>query len=275
MILLEINSITGNIFAFAAAMLAGTLNAVAGGGTFFAFPALLILGVPPIAANATCSVAVWPGSLASLFAYRKQLEESIRHAKWMVPIGLAGGGIGALILLNIPEKRFEAIIPWLLLGATLLFAGGKNFQNYLKKIAKHKTNPTKENTEEKKDNKLIVGFAQFLIAIYGGFFGAGIGILTLAALQWMNLRDIHQMNALKTFFTSAINATAVFIFIASGIVVWKIGIIMIGGALLGGYFGAKFSLVLNPNIIRKFVIVVGFSLTIWFFYVNYNQLSIL
>lgn len=235
---------------FFAAMAAGAINSVAGGGTFVAFPALLFAGVPPIAANATCTVAVWPGAVSSAYAYRNELTLHKKNIIPMLLVSLVGGGVGALTLLATPSATFEFLIPWLLLIATLLFA----FSPKLSQFTTHQHFP------------LWLSFAmQFIIAFYGGYFGAGIGILMLALLALLGMTEIHEMNALKTVLGSAINGVAVLIFIVSGAVEWKYGVIMIVGGIAGGYLGAHYAKKLPKQRVRQIVIVIAASLTAWFF----------
>ncbi|MBY0354695.1 MAG: sulfite exporter TauE/SafE family protein [Rickettsiales bacterium] len=252
--------LTDSLLLFTAAGFATALNAVAGGGTFFAFPILLFTGVPPIAANATCTLAVWPGSLASLFAYRRELVENTRHLPWMILIALLGGWLGALLLLRTPQTTFEYLIPWLLLIATLLFAYGKKLAAAFAQVA------GEHHQRCRWGLSLIL---QCLIAIYGGYFGAGIGILTLAMLHVLGMQDIHRMNALKTALTSAMNASAVLTFLVSGVVYWPAAIVMLAGGVLGGYGGARFAMRIPQHYLRRFVITLGSAMTTLFFYQYY------
>lgn len=245
---------------FCAAAFATALNAVAGGGTFFAFPVLLFTGVPPITANATCTIAVWPGSLASLFAYRRELKDHLKNLPWMIALAFVGGWIGAQLLLNTPEKTFEYLIPWLLLAATLLFAKGK----ILAEAFGRRAGAHGQHWRWRVSLVLQGG-----IAIYGGYFGAGIGILTLAMLQVLGMDQIHRMNALKTALTSAMNASAVLAFLISGVVYWPAALIMLAGGIVGGYGGARLSLMVSPHLLRRFVIAVGTLMTALFFWKYY------
>ncbi len=247
---------TDSLLLFVAAAFATALNAVAGGGTFFAFPVLLFTGVPPIAANATCTIAVWPGSLASCFAYRHALQDHLRQLPGMILLALAGGWGGAQLLLHTPERTFEYLIPWLLLGATLLFAKGKPLAEAFGRMAGR-------HGQHWRWGASIVLLA--LISLYGGYFGAGIGILTLAMLQVLGMDHLHRMNALKTALTSAMNASAVLAFLLSGAVYWPAGLVMLAGGIVGGYAGAKIGLRVSPQRLRQFVIAVGGLMTILFF----------
>ena len=233
--------------------LAGVINSVAGGGTFFTFPALIFAGVSPIMANVTSTIAVWPGAVSSAVAYRKQLSLQRKDMLALMLTSLIGGGIGAVILLITPVQTFEALIPWLMLVATLLFAFGD-------KLRKEINEMDRVNYRSPKS----VGL-QMAIALYGGYFGAGIGILMLAMLNLLGLRDIHQMNALKTVLGSAINGVAVVIFIFSGYVDWLAASIMVVAAIIGGYFGACYAQKMPKIWVKRFVIIVGFIMTAWFF----------
>ncbi len=233
--------------------IAGVINSVAGGGTFFTFPALIFAGVSPIAANATSTIAVWPGAVASALAYRKQLKLKAHDIKMLALTSLIGGGVGAAILLATPAQTFEALIPWLMLVATLLFAFGDKLRKQV--LEAHQVNY--------RSPKSII--LQMVIALYGGYFGAGIGILMLALLNMLGLRDIHQMNALKTVLGSAIHGVAVVIFIFSGWVDWPAAAIMVLSATIGGYTGAHYAQKLPKRWVKNFVIIVGVAMTAWFF----------
>ncbi len=233
--------------------LAGIINSVAGGGTFFTFPALIFAGVPPVAANVTSTIAVWPGAVSSAVAYRKQLQLKRNDMMALMLTSFIGGGLGAVILLVTPEQTFTALIPWLMLIATLLFAFGDKLRKQVIAVAEI-------NYSSPKSVSL-----QMLIALYGGYFGAGIGILMLAMLNLLGLRDIHQMNALKTVLGSAINGVAVIIFLFSGLVDWRAAAIMVLAAIIGGYVGAHYAQKMPKIWVKKFVILVGFAMTMWFF----------
>ncbi len=243
------------IFLFLAAVLAGLLNSVAGGGSFFSFPALLLAGVPPIPANATSTVALWPGTLASAGAYRKKLPRSARILVPLLLASLGGGLIGAGLLLHTPQATFMHLIPFLFLGATFLFAFGKR----LFKVAAPR--------RETQASWLAVGsvaLIQLPIAIYGGFFGGGMGILMLAMLNFLPLADIHSMNGVKTLLATATNAVAIVTFVLAGIIVWPEALVMLVGAALGGYAGAHFAQKVDPGRVRTFVVCVGFAMSFYF-----------
>jgi uncharacterized protein len=264
------------IFLFFAALLGGTLNSVAGGGSFISFPALLFTGVPPIAANATNTVALWPGTVASTWAYRKELNEYRAQLPILSIVSLTGGLAGALLLLATPEATFETLIPWLLLVATLLFTFGWKVVAILrKKFGKKAPAPTNDAEKLAPDIKqsprqaIATAAFQFIVAIYGGFFGGGIGIIMLALFTLLGMTNIHAMNGLKTLLASAINGVAVVTFVIAGAIVWGPGAVMIAGGITGGYGGAYFAQKLDPRIVRGAVIFVGFAMTAYFFWRTY------
>lgn len=244
---------------FFSAFLGGTLNSVAGGGSFFAFPALIFAAVPPIQANATTTVALWPGSLASTGAYRRELKE-LQWGLLAVLIGtsLIGGVLGAILLLKTEQATFVRLLPYLLLIATLLFAFSGPITSRLHRrwIGKARLSWS---------TLMGISLVQLIIAIYGGYFGGGIGILMLAALALVGMENIHSMNALKTLLASCINGVAVITFIIAGAVVWPAALLMIVGAVIGGYGGAYYARKIDPRWVRLFVVIVGFSMTVYFF----------
>jgi uncharacterized protein len=241
----------------------GALNAVAGGGSFLTFPSLIFAGIPAINANATSTVALWPGTVASVAAYRRELKQ---HRPLLLPLGLVsliGGVLGAVLLLNTPQETFTELIPWLLLIATVLLAFGGPAVARLRKQLGHSTGPTTRSTA-------LTTVLQFLVAIYGGYFGGGMGIVMLAALAVMGMEDIHAMNALKTLLASFVNGVAVITFIVAGAIYWPEAIVMLVGAIAGGYGGAYYARKLDPKLVRRFTIAVGCFLTLYFFYRTYR-----
>ncbi|MBL8151140.1 MAG: sulfite exporter TauE/SafE family protein [Blastocatellia bacterium] len=239
-----------------ASVLAGALNSVAGGGSFISFPMLIFIGIPSINANATNTAALWPGSIASAFAYREELKTEIQTLLAYSVVSIIGGLLGAILLLYTPNKVFDYILPYLLLVATMLFALGKPITKVLQK-----------NRQSKVAKKEYIGsiVAQLLIAIYGGFFGGGIGILMLAVLSVMGMENIHKMNAVKTLLATWINGIAVATFVFARAIVWPQAILMIAGAIVGGYLGATYARRLNPSLVRNFVTFTGFAMAIYFF----------
>ncbi len=237
-------------------MTGGVLNAVAGGGSFIAFPALLWCGVPPIQANATNTIALWTAAAASGGAYRKRLDVPRRVFVPLLIASLAGGLAGAFLLLKTPARTFMQVLPWLTLGATLLFAFGK-------KLAGGRISGVGRDAT----SRAIVGAAlfQLAVAVYGGYFGGGIGIVMLAMLAVLGMTDVHAMNALKSVMGFVINGVAVVVFIAARAVYWRQGVVMIVGGIAGGYFGAHYAQKLPASWIRWFVILVGTGMTVYFF----------
>ncbi|MDZ7962790.1 MAG: sulfite exporter TauE/SafE family protein [Aulosira sp. DedQUE10] len=246
-----------SLLLFTTAFIAGGLNAVAGGGSFITFPALIFTGVPPIIANATNNTALWVGALASAGAYRKDLGIKRPVFLLLCGISLLGGIIGSLALLYTSADVFEKLIPYLLLSATLVFTFGDTLRGWLQ-LHTQKSTP---------DSVPIfnLALAQLAIAIYGGFFGAGLGILMLATLSFLGIKNIHTINAFKAFLGSCINGIAIIPFIFAGVIAWQQAILMAVGGSLGGYLSAHYARRLKPQLIRKIVIFVAFSMTIYFF----------
>jgi uncharacterized membrane protein YfcA len=242
---------------FGAAFMAGAMNAVAGGGSFFSFPALLLTGMDPKIANATNTVALWPGSLASVGAYRRELRSQREAIKMLAGVSLGGGLLGALLLLVTPSDIFRLLLPYLMLAATLLFALSPRISRYARGLETPGGSPAVSR------RRSIV--LQGIISIYGGFFGGGIGILMLATLALMGLEDIHEMNALKTLLATLINGIAVAAFVVAGMVAWPEAIVMVAGAIAGGYGGAAIARRLRPQWVRTFVVVVGLALSAYLF----------
>ena len=246
---------------FPAAVLAGAINSVAGGGTLFVFPALIFSGVPPIAANATSSIAVWPGTLASVVAYREELRLQRARIPQLVATSLLGGGAGAWILLRTPSETFESLIPWLLLTSTLLFT----FSGWITRQLQNTSGGMLHHAHWRYTGLIT---AQFIIALYGGYFGAGVGILMLALLGLMGMTHIHEMNALKTLLGSCINGVAVVIFIMDDVILWPQAIMLMGGAVLGGYVGARIARRLPRQLVRYFVVGYGLFMSGYFFWAS-------
>ncbi len=248
------------LFLFFAGVLGGALNSVAGGGSFIAFPALLFSGVPPIPANATNTIALWTGAAASGGAYRKRLDIPRRVMIPLLTVSLIGGAAGALLLLKTPAHTFMRVLPWLTLGATLLFAFGKKLVGTRGSALGHETTGT-----------ALAGATMFqlMVAVYGGYFGGGMGIVMLAMLAALGMTDIHTMNALKSVMAFVINGVAVVMFIVFRAVYWKHGIAMIAGAIIGGYVGAHYAQKVPQAWIRMFVVLVGAGMTVYFFWESY------
>ncbi len=249
------------IFLFISGALGGALNSVAGGGSFVAFPALLFVGVPPIPANASNTVALWTGAAASGGAYRSKLNMPRRVFVPLLAASFVGGILGAYLLLKTPAHTFLQVLPWLTLGATLLFAFGK-------KLAGERASGIAHNT----GTTALAGATafQFGVAIYGGYFGGGMGIVMLAMLATLGMTDIHAMNALKSVMGFVINGVAVVTFVVAKAVYWPQAIVMTFGAIVGGYFGAHYAQRVPQIWIRRFVILVGVGMTVYFFWKAYS-----
>jgi uncharacterized protein len=245
---------------FGAAFLAGALNSVAGGGSFISFPALLFAGVSPVMANATNTVGVWPGGVASAYAYRKDLQQPRAVLLALSAASFVGGGIGALLLLETRESTFVRLIPWLLLAASTVFTLGGKIAAKLRARA---------SGGESRFALAGVTLFQLVISVYGGYFGAGMGILMLAALSMMGMTNIHAMNGLKTILSTLINGVAVVAFIIAGAVAWGPAVVMIVGGTAGGFLGAKVARKVAPSSVRKLVLVVAWGMTIYFFVKTY------
>jgi uncharacterized protein len=237
----------------AAAFGAGVMNAMAGGGTILTFPSLIFLGLPAITANATSTVALLPGAVASLFGYRREVRE---HRAWLKTLflpSLAGGAIGSVLLLRTPEKTFELLAPLLILFATVLFM--------VQGLLSRRTSSRAETTAPSAGRWAAAGLLQLGVAVYGGYFGAGIGILMLVLLGFLGLSNIHAANGLKNFFVFCINAVAAGYFIVKGAVVWPAALVIVLGATLGGYGGARFARRIGKEKARAAVIVIGLLVT--------------
>ncbi len=258
------------LLATLAAAAGGAVNAIAGGGTLITFPTLVALGIPPIVANATSSVALWPGTIASMWGYRGELAGARSWAVRFAVPSLLGGIAGAVLLLKTPPDRFSALVPFLVLGATLLFIA----QGPLAKLLQARRGSAGADvpgdavsgagngaTLAPPATSLLV--YQFLVSIYGGYFGAGMGILMLAALGFMGLRNIHQMNGLKNWGATCINLVAVTIFAANGIVLWPIALVMAIGAAVGGYAASGLAQRVRQQTIRRLVILIGLASAAW------------
>jgi uncharacterized membrane protein YfcA len=245
------------ILLFAVALIAGAQNSVAGGGSFLTVPVLIFTGVLPIQANATNTVALWPGSVASIPPYRDALDTERRTLVLLSVISILGGIGGAFVLLHTPQDAFLYILPFLLLGATILFAIGRPITERLRGAGKSSA-----------PRWLTLGgvvLLQFVVSLYGGFFGGGIGILMLATLSLMGMRNIHTMNALKVVLASCINSVALLTFIFAGIVEWPQALVMMVGAIIGGWSGASVARKIDERYIRIYVIVIGIAMTIALF----------
>ena len=236
----------------AAALGAGLMNSVAGGGSFLTFPALVFTGVPSIIANATSTVALFPGALASAWAYREDFKGLERiPLKPALAVSIAGGIVGALLLLFTSQKTFDLVIPWLLLGATASFALGPAIMKRLQR-------------QNWMGPKTLI-FFQFIVGIYGGYFGGAVGIIMLAIWTLAGMRDIHAMNGGRTLLGGVMNAAAVVCFIIARKIWWFQTAMMLVAAVTGGYAGARFARRVNPVRVRAIIIAVSITVTAAFF----------
>lgn len=247
------NAIFTSVFLFLAAALGGAVNAVAGGGSLIGFPALVWLGVPAVTASATNTVALWPGSLGSMWGYRRELAGLDSRLYFLVVPSLVGGIAGALLLRLTPAPLFDRLVPWLVLFATLLFMAQEPLQRRFGHQA-HGSRPTAW--------LWAAGMFQLLVGIYGGYFGAGIGILMLAALGILGSDDIHQMNGFKNFLATCINGIAALYFIWMHMVSWPEALVMAVGAIAGGVLGAGAARRMGRPAVRRLVVVIGLTMAV-------------
>jgi len=231
---------------------AGVMNALAGGGTFLTFPAMTFTGLPPIVANVSSSVALFPGSFASAWAYRANFRnfEGI-SLPTLLSVNFVGGAVGAVLLLATTQRTFEVVIPWLLLFASLIFAFGPKLAPRLRQMVE--IGPT---------TLLIL---QFIVAVYGGYFGGGVGIASMALWSLLGHSDIHEMNAVKTLVVGVMNTAAVICFVIAGEVSWAPTLIVMAAAITGSYIGARTARRLNAKYVRAVVIAISFGVTAAFF----------
>lgn len=258
MVSTPLTPLTG-LLLFGTAFIAGGLNSVAGGGSFITFPTLLFTGINPVVANATNNTAIWVAALASAGAYRKDLGVPRKQLILLCGVSLMGGVIGSIALLFTSPDVFKKLIPYLLLVATLVFTFGEPVKKWLQR---------QDQNPSTAPPLLNVILAQLAIAIYGGFFGAGLGILMLATLSFLGIKSIHSMNAFKTFLGSCINGIAIIPFIFAGVIACQQATVMAIGGSLGAYLCVHYVRKLKPQVIRNFVILVAVSMTIYFFVQN-------
>lgn len=244
---------------FIAAFVGGALNAVAGGGSFIALPTLLYAGVAPVSANATTAFAMWPGAMASVVAYRREISAT---SEWMPRLGaisLIGGLLGGLLLVRTSDESFLRLLPWLMLLAAVTFSFGGRV------TARARLRRGLAPSGPPLSVPLWTLPIQLLIATYGGYFGGGMGIMMLAALSVAGMSDIHEMNALKSLLSVAINGIAVATFVVDGTISWAPGLVMLAGGMSGGYLGAALARRVAGTAVRTIVIVVAWMLTGYFF----------
>jgi len=240
--------------AFGAAFVAGAINSVAGGGTLISFPALIWLGLNSVAANSTSTVAIWPGTVGSAWGYRREIRSAEARFLALIVPSLVGGLAGAVLLRYTPTAMLDRMVPFLILFATLLFMVQEPIQRMLK---------TADAAAHRSTRWLVGGMLfQLCVGLYGGYFGAGIGILMLAALSILGLQDIHEMNSLKVIFGGSVNGIAAAYFIWARMVYWPYVLLMAVAAILGGYFGAGSARRMGQQTVRRIVIAIGLGITL-------------
>jgi uncharacterized protein len=260
-----------------AAFLAGVLNAVAGGGSFLSFPALLGMNMLPVQANATNTVAIWPGQLTSIAAYRADVRKNLGAAGLMGLAGLLGGTAGAVVLLNTPQKTFMRLVPWLLLGAALTFAVSWPVSRALARLNAKRAQRAGE-VEDKVEDRVEAGgatrgprrrlplfLAAVVVSFYVGYFGAGAGFLFMTLLALFGYQDLQAINALKVVANLLANGVAFVIFIADGQVVWRFCLAAMVAAGIGGYFSASLAHKVPQPVLRGLVVAIGLGMAAWFF----------
>ncbi len=250
------------LFLFITALIAGIANAISGGGSFLSFPALLLSGVPPIQANTTNTVAIWPGVIASTIGYRREVGAHLRLVPLLTIVGVGGGLLGARILLRTPQSTFLRLVPWLMLAGTILFIYGVRLARWIRERAEHRPRVTAIT-------RAITVLLLFLIAVYVGYFGAGVAILVAAVFALMGVESMHAINGLRTYLVSVCNLVAIIAFIAAGAIYWPQALVMVGGTTIGGFGGAHYARKMDPRHIRLFVIAIGFIMSAYFFYHAY------
>ena len=238
------------------AVAAGFVNALAGGGTLISFPILTALGIPPVAANITNTVALCPGYLGATLAQRDLLADQKRRLWWYLPAALLGGLAGALLLLVSGERLFSAAIPWLILLATVLMAVGEPLNQWL---ARNQSDDTATSREA------LVAIPVTLASVYGGYFGAGLSVIILAVLGSALRDSLTRLNALKQAIAFAANIAAAVVFSFSGLVDWLVAAVMAACALVGGAVGGKLAGRLNPVVLRWVVVIIGLTVSIYYF----------
>jgi uncharacterized protein len=242
---------------------AGVINAIAGGGTILTFPALLLAGVGAIEANATSTVALIVGIVGSLTSYRRNLPAVAHWLRAFTPVSLLGGLLGSVLLTCTPSRVFDRLVPFLILFATVLFL----LNNFLRPRYNPGNDP-RLNLLSHRWLPYALTF-QFFVAVYGGYFGAGIGILMLATLGMMGLHNVHEMNTVKTVLGGLVNIVAALYFIAVGLVDWPKALIMAAGASAGYYGGAHFAQSISQNSVRRLIALIGFAISAYMFYIQF------
>lgn len=240
---------------FVAAMAGGALNSVAGGGSFIVFPTLLFTGTPAVMANATTAAGLWPASVASAVAYRKNIGSQPRQRVVVLAVAsLVGGVLGAWALLRTSDATFVALLPFLLLFATLVFTFGKSISKSLSNV--HAGGAV---------GLALAVLAQLAISTYGGYFGGGMGIMTLAVLTLLGMQDIHEMNGVKNVLGTLVNGAAITAFVIAHMIAWRQAAVLAAGGIVGGYAGASVARSIPAARVRILVLALAWSLTAYFF----------
>ena len=244
---------------------AGIMNSIAGGGTLVTFPTLIYVGLPSIASNATSTVALLPATFGGAVGYRNKIRQIVPWLKLFVPVSLLGGLIGGVLLVQTPSKMFDSMVPFLILFATILFMA----QNSFARLFGSRDALSSSHSPSKRWIYGSVVF-QFAVAVYGGYFGAGIGILMLASLGMLGFEDIHEMNALKVILGFLINIVAALYFIVSGLIYWPEAIVMATGSVIGGFSGAHFAQKVPQKKVRAAITMIGLTISAVMFWRQFS-----
>ena len=247
------------VWIFLAATFAGAINSIAGGGALIVFPTLLFVGLSPITANATSNTAMFVGTAASAGGYLDQIKPHKSIVMKLSVASLVGSVIGAVLLLTTPETMFFKLVPFLILTAALLFTFGGRLAGHFRQ----------DDAPVVLTTASLIG--QFVISIYGGYFGAGQGFAILALLLIIGFKKIHEMNGIKSFLAACINGIAVVPFVIAGAIAWPQAIVMSVGSILGGFIGARLAQKVNPRRVRKAVLMLAYAMTIYFFWKVYGS----
>lgn len=250
---------------FGAGLAAGLMNAIAGGGTIVTFPALILAGISSIDANATSTVALLPGTLAGIVGYRSNLPAMRKWIRFFVPVSVLGGLLGGILLTVTPTTLFDRLVPFLILFATVLFTSHALFV----RIFRFKTILAAQDISSRAMAVALI--FQFMVSVYGGYFGAGIGILMLATLSIMGFANIHEMNVLKNVIGFLINVVAAAYFVLVGLVDWRAAVIVALGSMAGGYSGAHFAQRISQRTVRNLITALGLFITAVMFYKQFAK----
>ncbi|CAM4145598.1 sulfite exporter TauE/SafE family protein [Vibrio neonatus] len=250
------------VLLFMAGVVGGVMNSIAGGGSFVTFPALMLSGVPPIMANASNTLASTAGYLSGAYAFKEDIKKDRANLPKIVLLSIIGGGLGAWSLMRVEEHTFLKVIPWLLLFATVLFIVGPQFNRFLQTLAARYKHASKIG-------QVSIWCGLLIIATYGGFFNAGLGIISLSFLVIAGYRDINTMNGVKLLISCGVSLTAIVIFMLQGAIDWPATMVVLVGTLVGGYYAAHISRRLPQIWVKNIVVVISVSITCYFFYSTY------